>query len=862
MENQQKNKNPDPSISEKEREKGEQTYNRLFMESPQPSAVYRVVYNPEGKIEKYQLIAGNKSFYKLIEKSEEEAKSPDKFLIGNDQLTERIDETVSKQHSVSFVIQNKKRDKYYQVSLYSPQKDHFAVIYEDITIRIKTENQLQSMNEEIASQNEEITAQNEELRTLNEKLEDALHEIKTAQSRYTELFEGSRDGIVIINEQGRFLECNQAYSNMVGYTMEELSNMDFYQITPKKWHEWEKREIVENQLLKRGYSDLYEKEYIRKDGTVFPVELRSYRHKGKTPEESFLWGVARDITSQKETEEAIRKKQKRLSDIIAHSAEMQYIHDTEHVLSYVSPQCKNILGYTEEELKINWTRLTTDHPVNKQGFDKTMKAIETGIRQKPYNLELFKKNGDKIWVEIHESPLKDEQGKVTGIVGALRNLTTEKQALEHLQELNEKLKLAMEAANEGMWEWNLKTGEVHFNERAYRMLGYLPFDKPRNKDWWFDQIHPDEKDQVLREVYSYTEGRTDSYNTEFRMKRKNGGYIWIVSHGKIIKRDGKGKPLNMVGIHRNINERKQAEQELVNKHSELRQIFETIPDGVVYADPMRRIINVNEAFEKMFGYRLEELYGKSTEMIYCSREAFLEKGRAYYNIDARGPFLPYEIKYKRKNGTEFLTETYGVPVRNQNNDLIGMLAIIRDITERKATENKIREHEQMIRLTTENINDIVWQLDDKLVFKYVSASVEKIFGYKPEEIIGTQVIKYIHPEDLEQASQSIMEKKNEANAEKTNQYRMITKSGGIKYMEVSSSIILDEEANLKGFAGVSRDITKRKEAEIELHQKILELERFNRIMTGREIKMIELKTEINELRRKLGFSKKYTSPDK
>lgn len=861
MENQQKGKKPGPSISKNDREKGEQTYNRLFMESPQPTAVYRVVYNSAGKTEKYQFIAGNKSFKKLIEATEEKTDPPEEFLINKWQIAERIDETFAKQQSVSFAIQNQKKDRYFQITLYSPKKDHFAVIYEDITVRKKTEHQLQSMNEEIASQNEEITAQNEELRALNEKLEEALHEIKTAQSRYTELFEGSRDGIVIINEQGRFLECNQAYSDMVGYTMEELANMDFYQITPEKWHEWEKREIVENQLLKRGYSDLYEKEYIRKDGTVFPVELRSYRHVGKTPEAGFLWGVARDITHQKASKESIKKKQKRLTDIIAHSGEMHYIHDTRHLLTYVSPQCKNILGYTEQELKVNWTSLTTRHPVNKEGFKNTVKAIKSGIRQKPYNLELYKKNGEKIWVEIDESPLKNEQGKVTGIVGALRNLTTEKQALEHQQELNEKLKLAMEAANEGMWEWNLKTGEVHFNERAYRMLGYLSFKKSRTAEWWFNRIHPDEKDRIIKEAYSYIEGHTKSYNNEFRMKQKNGGYIWIASHGKIIRRDEKGKPLNMVGIHRNINERKQAEQELINKHSELSQIFETIPDAVVYTDPMRRIINVNKAFEKMFGYRLDELYAKSTEVIYTSRESFLEKGRSYYNIDAKGPFLPYEIKYKRKNGSVFITETYGVPMRNQNNELIGMLAIIRDITERKATENKIREHEHMIRLTTENINDIVWQLDENLTFKYVSTSVEKIFGYKPEEIIGTQVINYIHPDDLKQASLNIMDKKSKENSEKTNQYRMITKSGENKYMEVSSSIILDEEGNHKGFAGVSRDITKRKEAELALQQKILELERFNRIMTGREIKMIELKTEINELHRKLGLAKKYTTPD-
>ncbi len=132
-------------------------------------------------------------------------------------------------------------------------------------------------------------------------VEDAL---KESQRRYREIFENSRDGFVFIDTEGRLITANQAYCNMLGYKLDELKEKDnIHDLTPAHWREWEMQEIYEKQLIKDGYSGIYNKEYIRKDGTIFPVEIQAYAFFNGNSYPNYIWAIARDITTRKFAEE-------------------------------------------------------------------------------------------------------------------------------------------------------------------------------------------------------------------------------------------------------------------------------------------------------------------------------------------------------------------------------------------------------------------------------------------------------------------------------------------------------------------------------------------------------------------------------
>jgi PAS domain S-box-containing protein len=134
----------------------------------------------------------------------------------------------------------------------------------------------------------------------------ALEHLQKSEEKYRNLYESIIDAFVSLDMEGNIIEFNKQYLNMVGYTEDEIKKFKFTDMTPEKWHKME-TEIIEKQILKRGYSDVYEKEYIKKDGTVFPVELRGFLLKDDKGSPKSIWKIVRDTTERKKMEKEFRK---------------------------------------------------------------------------------------------------------------------------------------------------------------------------------------------------------------------------------------------------------------------------------------------------------------------------------------------------------------------------------------------------------------------------------------------------------------------------------------------------------------------------------------------------------------------------
>ena len=161
--------------------------------------------------------------------------------------------------------------------------------------------------------------------TERKRMEDALLE---SERKYRELYEGSRDGTVMTDLSGRILHCNAVFRDMLGYGETEIGELTYQEITPLQWHAQEEN-IIADQVYPRGYSDVYEKEYIRKDGSVFPIEIRIYLDRDIAGQAVGLWAVVRDITERKQAELALRASERNYREIFNATNEAIYVHDAD-----------------------------------------------------------------------------------------------------------------------------------------------------------------------------------------------------------------------------------------------------------------------------------------------------------------------------------------------------------------------------------------------------------------------------------------------------------------------------------------------------------------------------------------------------
>ncbi|NGP89041.1 PAS domain S-box protein [Fodinibius halophilus] len=247
--------------------------------------------------------------------------------------------------------------------------------------------------------------------------------------------------IWIRNKKGNIILANKAWKKLfnlenkevVGHSMFDLLDSE----VAKKFHENDLN-IISNRVTQTFY------ESVKIDGVERYFVTSMFSLDDVPGLENAIGGVAIDITARRQAENKLNAAEQKLREIVEHSTNMFYRHTTDHVLTYVSPQSREFLGCRPEEAKTKWTEFVTDNPQNKEGLKKTEEAIRTGETQEPFELELQKKTGDIIWVEVNEAPIVKD-GETVAMVGSLTNITERKKAEDEIKDaLKEKETLLAE----------------------------------------------------------------------------------------------------------------------------------------------------------------------------------------------------------------------------------------------------------------------------------------------------------------------------------------------------------------------------------------------------------------------------------
>jgi PAS domain S-box-containing protein len=405
---------------------------------------------------------------------------------------------------------------------------------------------------------------------------------------------------------------------------------------------------------------------------------------------------------------------------------------------------------------------------------------------------------------------------------------------DRIELLENRWKIAMDAAGDGMWDVNLVDNTIQFSDKWFEMSGYSRYEISGDVIAWSNKIFPSDLQVANKALADYLEGKTSFYHTEFRFKCKDGNYRWLLSRGVIIGKTTEGKPLRMIGTHTNIDEQKKAEQLRNEFEEQLKQqkefyehILNWLPGDIAVLDPHYRFLFLNEHSIKDKELR-EWMIGKTDED-YCRFRNkpidMAERRQQFYHRVAEEKLQhEWEETFINAAGEKGHKLRRLHPVLNDEGDVRLLVGYGVDITDKVEAEEALRTSNEIFTNAFEHSGIGMALVSPFGKWLNVNSSVCDITEYSKDELLSKTFQEITHPDDLtidlEFLKQMLNKEIETYNLEK----RYISKLNKIVWVSLTVSMVWNSDGSPKFFIAQIIDITKKKQLTDEINRKNAELE--------------------------------------
>ena len=380
--------------------------------------------------------------------------------------------------------------------------------------------------------------------------------MELAKEKYQEIVRHLSDGILIVGESGDILYENPALQRITGYSPDErVGGSVFEHVHPD-----------DQQQVRDTFSEILNSEddeivtdefrYRHKDGSWIWLETKG-RNQTATSIGGYVVRVS-DVTETKEREGRLKQTTARLEALFESSPDMIDIHTTEGTIIDVNQQFCEAFNQPKDEI-VGQKVWDIDQEIEPDELQDIWDGMDVGDRKR-IETEFETHDGTRFPVEVHLTRLPLGDGDQFMVVS--RDITERTQRIQEIKRLKERLELAIEGANLGVWDWDMTTDEVEFNNQWAEMLGYTLDELEPHLRAWESRVHPDDIDDVTAALEAHRQQQTDYYDTEHRMRTADGDWKWIRDLGRIVERDDENEPVRAVGIHLDIDEWKTRERQL------------------------------------------------------------------------------------------------------------------------------------------------------------------------------------------------------------------------------------------------------------------------------------------------------------
>ena len=425
------------------------------------------------------------------------------------------------------------------------------------------------------------------------------------------------------------------------------------------------------------------------------------------------------------------------------------------------------------------------------------------------------------WNETHLDPILNSKGEITRILIWTIDVTEQEKNIQALQESQKRYELIANGANDGLWDWDLRTNEIYLSPRWKNLLGYKDDELPNKFGVHDSLIHPDDKKYCEKELQKYIDGEIDLYSVEIRLKHKSGKYIWVLERG-FAQRDENGKPVRVAGSITDISEQKNIEEKLRNANKQLmeeRKMF-MAGDLLVYRliidnSNNIRVKYLTENIINIFGYTNLDFVSeniKFEDIIYPEDKMIFYNDLNNIKKQNKNNFEFSPIRFVKKNKSYIWIKNFATVVNNKT-DAFELLGYIVDLSSLLDAKPMMNEKQKKIIEFFVNTSEPIIAIQNEKVIE-VNNPAQDLFGYSEAEFKGKNISDIFYCE--KEPVNSRFRRKQEEKKQKIIHWKCVRKDKSIFDAEMSFNLI--KHGNETTNYLIIRGISKRKKMEEELRK--------------------------------------------
>jgi PAS domain S-box-containing protein len=648
--------------------------------------------------------------------------------------------------------------------------------------------------------------------------EEALRE---SEERYRALFENATFGIFHSLAEGRFIRVNVAVARILGYDSPDdiISSIkdfrkDLY-VDPV-----DRQQAIEEIAKQEGWG-FFEANWRRKDGSVIIAKVHIRLVFSPDGQFRYVEGILEDVTEERSAQKQVLYLKEFNETIINSMVDSIDIINKDYTIIFQNSTARRKFG----------------DGVGKKCYEfyhgahcpcEYCMAPEAFAERKCLSREIQIEDGT--YLEVHSSPLRMPDGSFCSME-IMRDITVRKRAELALRDSEQRYRLLAENANDVIFTADMNMKPTYISPSITRMRGFSP--EEAMAQTVAETLTPASLEVAMntlrKELEIEAAGIRDPNRTtrlEMEALCKDGSTVWGETTLSLL-RNREGNPAGILGITRDITDRRKAEEAIRDSERRYRLLAENVNDVIFTLDMNPAFTYISPSVTRLLGLTVQEALAQipAEALTPGSLEVAMNALREELEIEAGGSKDPMrtrtlELEAVCKDGSTVWTETTFSGLRDEKGTATGIIGITRDISERRKAEEVIRESEQRYRLLAENANDVIFTADMNMRFTYISPSVTRMRGFSPEEAAAQTPAEAITPASLELVTNTFREELEieAAGTGDPNRMRMmemeeICKDGSTLWTETTFSFLRDKQGNPTGILGITRDISERRKTE-------------------------------------------------